>query len=124
MTPPVELPVLDRAEALRRAGGDERLCRELVGVFLRDVPRLTDLICTAIAQHSAKKLRVAAHSLRGSASTVGALAVAGRALILETMGQGSDLRDAAQQQQFLAEDLRQLSLVLNSMPPSATPTSK
>ena len=124
MTLPAELPVLDRAEALRRAGGDERLCCELVGVFLRDVPRLTDLVSTAIAQRSAKKLRIAAHSLRGSASTVGALAVAGRALILETMCQGNDLQDAAQQQQFLAEDLRQLSLVLNSMSPSATPTSK
>jgi HPt (histidine-containing phosphotransfer) domain-containing protein len=124
MTLPSELPVLDRAEALRRAGGDAKLCRELASVFLRDVPRLTDLISAAIAQHSAKKLCIAAHSLRGSASTIGALAVAGRALILETMCQGSDLCDAVQQQHLLAEDLRQLSLVLISMNPSATPASK
>jgi HPt (histidine-containing phosphotransfer) domain-containing protein len=120
MIVPAEVPVLDRTEALRRAGGDEKLRHELVGIFLRDVSRIMQLISAAIAQRSAKKLRVAAHSLRGSASTVGASAVARRAMILETLCQNEDLSDAEQQQTLLVEDLRQLSLVLNSLLQSST----
>lgn len=124
MTPSSVIPVLDRAEGKRRAGGDEKLCNELVAVFLSDLPRLTQLIQAAIAQQSAKALRLAAHSLRGSASQIGALAVVERASILERMAKAGDLSNAQQQEHLLAEDLRQLSLALQATadPPAPLPS--
>ena len=77
--------VLDRAEGVRRSGGDTGLYQELMAVFLADVPRLTQLVHVAIAEQSGPGLRLAAHSLRGYASQIGALAVADRASNLEAM---------------------------------------
>ena len=109
--------VLDRAEGVRRSGGDTGLYQELMAVFLADVPRLTQLVHVAIAEQSGPGLRLAAHSLRGSASQIGALAVADRASNLEAMGKSADLRDALEQQRLLSEDLRQLILALNGAEP-------
>ena len=109
--------VLDRAEGVRRSGGDTGLYQELMAVFLADVPRLTQLVHVAIAEQSGPGLRLAAHSLRGSASQIGALAVADRASNLEAMGKSADLRDALEQQRLLSEDLRQLILALNGTEP-------
>ena len=117
MTSPSAIPVLDRAEGLRRSGGDERLFKELTAVFLADLSRLTQLIQVAITQESAHGLRQAAHSLRGSANQIGALAVAERALHLEKMGKAAALRDAPEQQRLLTEELRQLLLALNVAEP-------
>jgi HPt (histidine-containing phosphotransfer) domain-containing protein len=114
MTPPLPIPVLDRVEGLRRAGGNKKLFLELVEVLRADLPRLTQLINTAIDQQSAPAVREAAHALRGSVSQLGALAVAERAGILEKIGIDGDLRDAERHQHLLAEDLRQLTLALFS----------
>jgi two-component system, sensor histidine kinase and response regulator len=114
MTPPLPIPVLDRVEGLRRAGGNEKLFLELVEVLLDDLPRLTLLVNTAIDEQSAPALREAAHALRGSVSQLGALAVAERARILEKIGIDGELRDAERHQSLLSEDLRQLTLALSS----------
>src|SRR5437899_3070488 len=98
MDSPAPIPVLDRAEGLRRVGGDEKLFREMAELFLADAPRLTQLVCAAVSDRSGKALRLAAHSLKGSASQVGALAVVQRAWALEKMGKENDFRDAEQQQ--------------------------
>lgn len=114
VTSPSVIPVLDCTEGLRRSGGDEQLFRELTAVFLADVSRLTQLIHVALAERSAEGLRQAAHSLRGSASQIGALAVTERASILEKMGKAADLGDAPEQRLLLTEELRQLLLALNA----------
>ena len=115
MTSSPAIAVLDRAEGLRRSGGDEKLFKELRAVFWADLARLTQLVNAAIVQRSAEGLRHAAHSLRGSASQIGALAVAQRALHLEKMGKAADLLDAPEQQLLLTEELRQLLVALDAV---------
>jgi two-component system sensor histidine kinase/response regulator len=114
MDSPAPIPVLDRAEGLRRVGGDEKLYREMAELFLADAPRLTQLISAAIAGRSPKGLRLAAHSLKGSASQVGATAAVERAWLLEKMGKENDFREAEHHLHLLTEELRQLSLALHA----------
>ena len=113
MDSPASIPVLDRAEGMRRVGGDEKLFREMAELFLADAPRLTQLISAAIAERSPKGLRLAAHSLKGSASQIGASAVMTRAWFLEKMGKESNFHEAEHQLHLLKEELRQLALALH-----------
>jgi len=63
---------VDLARALHWVGGDRRLLRELVGVFVEEAPgRLAELRRGAAARDAATVERVA-HSLKGSAGLLGA----------------------------------------------------
>ena len=101
-------PVLDHVEGLRRVAGDESLYRDLVQVFLRDLPRILGQLDAALAQAAGAALQCAAHSLKGSASQIGACAVAAHAGILEELARRSMLTEAAQARQQLDEALAQL----------------
>lgn len=109
------LAVLDRNEGLRRVRGNEKLYHELVAVFLDDVPRLMGLLRMALANGSAQELHHAAHSLKGSASHLGAAAVAQSAWALEKIGRAGDLTDAADHFLLLEGDLHRLIPVLQSL---------
>lgn len=115
MIEPDPPPVLDRDEGLRRVRGNEKLYRELAAVLLHDLPRLSGLLRTALENRSAKELHYAAHCLKGSASHVGAVAVAQSAWVLEKMGHDGDLTDVMQPFFLLERDLLQLTLRLQSL---------
>jgi HPt (histidine-containing phosphotransfer) domain-containing protein len=114
-------PVLDRAEGLRRVRGNETLYRELMQVFLNDLPRLTALLRTALENASANDLHYAAHSLKGSASHLGALAIAQDAWIFEKMGRDGDLAGAMDHFRVFEQDLHRLIPVLQSLTSDAPP---
>jgi HPt (histidine-containing phosphotransfer) domain-containing protein len=82
-----ERPV-DLAVALRWLGGDRRLLRELVGIFVDDGPKRLEALRTAVRTVDGQQVEQIAHSLKGSASILGA----GR------------LRDAAQALEDAAHD--------------------
>jgi HPt (histidine-containing phosphotransfer) domain-containing protein len=82
-----ERPV-DLAVALRWLGGDRRLLRELVGIFVDDGPKRLEALRTAVRTVDGRQVEQIAHSLKGSASILGA----GR------------LRDAAQALEDAAHD--------------------
>jgi HPt (histidine-containing phosphotransfer) domain-containing protein len=82
-----EQPV-DLAVALRWLGGDRRLLRELVGIFVDDGPKRLEALRTAVRTVDGQQVEQIAHSLKGSASILGA----GR------------LRDAAQALEDAAHD--------------------
>jgi CheY-like chemotaxis protein len=84
-------PVLNRAEALDRVGGDEDLFRELAAVFLDQSPRWLSAIRQALDGQDAAQLRAAAHPLKGSLGTFAAQTAVAAALRLETMGRKGDL---------------------------------
>jgi HPt (histidine-containing phosphotransfer) domain-containing protein len=107
-------PVLERAEGIRRSGGDESIFNELTTIFLADVGRLAGLVRTAVEQQSADGLIYAAHTLRGSASQIGATAVAERSRILEKMARAGDLSKSHEQLRLLNEDIQQLTDLLQS----------
>lgn len=63
---------VDLARALHWVGGDRRLLRELVGVFVEEAPgRLAELRRGAAARDATTVERVA-HSLKGSSGLLGA----------------------------------------------------
>lgn len=68
----MEPAAVDLARALHWVGGDRRLLRDLVGVFVEEAPgRLAELRRATVARDAATVERVA-HSLKGSAGLLGA----------------------------------------------------
>ena len=70
--PPFPAATIDRAEALRRTGGDGELVRELAGMCAEECPKLMANIRGAVARHDGALLRLSAHALKGSVATFGA----------------------------------------------------
>jgi CheY-like chemotaxis protein len=99
---------LDRAEALRRVNGDEALLSEIATLFLADYPRLLTEIDSAIVEGDAKRLRLAAHTLKGSLSFFGARSASENARQLEMMGLGGIMTDAAAVFTTLQEQMSRL----------------
>ena len=88
-----EATVIDRAvlRALARDVGDDAIVEEICDIFLTETgPRLRE-IERAVHDRDADVLRVSAHTLKGSASNVGAIAVASAAAELERLARGSEL---------------------------------
>jgi HPt (histidine-containing phosphotransfer) domain-containing protein len=67
--------VLNLTQALARAGGSEKLLHRVCQVFLDNLPRMWAAIQTAVANGDAAAIQQAAHTLKGSASLLGAHAV-------------------------------------------------
>jgi two-component system sensor histidine kinase/response regulator len=84
----------NRGVALDRVGGDEALLQEVIDLFLDEYPHLVAEVEQAVAESDPKLLERAAHSLKGSLSTIGAEAAADEALRLEMMGRMGGLEGA------------------------------
>ena len=78
--------VWDRAAALATVEGDTELLGEIIGLFLEEAPRLLESARDAAARQDGQALERAAHSLKGSAASLGAGTVVAAALTLETLG--------------------------------------
>jgi CheY-like chemotaxis protein len=103
-------PDFDRTEALRRAGGDESLLRDLVQVFLGTYPAALAELHEAFTRQDGDVLRRVAHRLKGEAGTIGARNVARAAQCLEVPG-GTG-RGNAQALATLREALRRAAPLL------------
>ncbi|MBI4517040.1 MAG: Hpt domain-containing protein [Deltaproteobacteria bacterium] len=107
--------VLDMDTALERLEGDHDLLRELVQLFLEEVPDLTRTIHGAVEQRQAKALQQAAHSLKGAAANLSATAVAESAKRLEHMGRDNDFSQAPEALAALQTNLERLAEVLTTI---------
>jgi CheY-like chemotaxis protein/HPt (histidine-containing phosphotransfer) domain-containing protein len=87
--------VFDEADALRRAGGDRKLLQELIALYRADAPATLDAIDKALGDRDAEALRIAAHTLKGSAATVGGTAVRAAAASVENVAKTGSLDGAA-----------------------------
>src|SRR5262249_37791223 len=81
---------VDLTAALERTGGDVELLRELAGVFCSDCPRLLSHVRSALDARDAKRLKEAAHALKGAVGVFDPAGAYETALALETMESGSD----------------------------------
>jgi len=63
---PVELKLVNYADALTNVGGDHDLLVTLIGVFLEDSQRLLQDMQDALASQDGPKLQRSAHSMKGS----------------------------------------------------------
>jgi HPt (histidine-containing phosphotransfer) domain-containing protein len=77
-----ERPV-DLSVALRWLGGDRHLLAELVGIFVDDGPKRMQAIRVALTAADVRQVEQVAHSLKGSASILGATQLQSAALALE-----------------------------------------
>jgi two-component system sensor histidine kinase/response regulator len=94
MTRHLEEPVLDRAEALARVGGDLELLQEIAALFLDEYPRALDELHQALAAGDAKALEHSAHGLKGSVANFGARVAVDAAFQLEQLGRAHKLDQA------------------------------
>ena len=84
----------DREEALGRVDGDPDLLREIAALFLESCePWLADLR-RGLADSDAARIAKAAHTLKGSAASFGALQLVDAALRVEKIGASLDLAEA------------------------------
>jgi CheY-like chemotaxis protein/HPt (histidine-containing phosphotransfer) domain-containing protein len=107
--------VLDRAAILARVDGDEELLEELVTIFLDNSLQLMNEIRESLARGDSKRLRHAAHTLKGSAANFGTSPVCEEAARLEMMGHNEDLTGAEAVWAELEEAMKNLKLVLKSL---------
>ena len=81
--------------ALRRiVGGDEKLLREVVRVFLEDTPGKLSGLAIALAAQDSSALAMAAHGLKGSAAALGAREATEAAAHLEALARARNLPEA------------------------------
>jgi PAS domain S-box-containing protein len=82
------------AALLRIVGGDEKLLREVVRVFLEDGPAKLSALNVALDARDSNALAVAAHGLKGSAAAIGARAATDAAAHLEALARARNLAEA------------------------------
>jgi signal transduction histidine kinase/DNA-binding response OmpR family regulator len=104
--------VLDRDTLWARAGDDAVLVKELVHIFLQDVPRLLTDVRDSIARGEARKLKESAHAVKGAASVFGARPTVEAAARLENLGQTGEFAQAAQALPSLEQALTRLQPAL------------
>jgi CheY-like chemotaxis protein len=102
-------------EALSSVGGDGELLRELAGVCLEECPLLLQQIRLGLAQRDAARLRLAAHTLKGSIASFGAPAAYAAALRLETLAQDGNLDEAAVAWATLEQEIRRFLPALTAL---------
>ena len=85
---------LDLVAVLERVGGDEELLREITAIFLEDYPSLIGEIQAAIEAKDARRLEVAAHTLKGSVANFGAQDAIEAAYRLEQLGRNCQMVEA------------------------------
>jgi protein-histidine pros-kinase len=88
--PALRVSAVDLTAALERTGGDVELLRELAGVFCSDCPRLLAHVRTALDARDGKRLKEAAHALKGAVGVFDPAGAYETALALETLESGSD----------------------------------
>ena len=115
MTTGSELPadeILDRARLVEASGGIEGFAEELVSLFLDDAgPRLAAMRAAAEGGNPEGVWREA-HTLKGSAATIGAARASETSRILEMAARSGDLSNARALIADLAGELEQVAKAL------------
>jgi HPt (histidine-containing phosphotransfer) domain-containing protein len=87
--------IIDRSVLADLRAIDEALVRDVVTIFADDAPRQIAALRAALATREARAVERAAHRLKGTASGVGAVALAAAAATLEHAARAGDLEKAA-----------------------------
>lgn len=118
-TAPSEHPVFDRDGALVRLGGDPVFLETILLMALQDLPSNLDLLQKALAGADIAQARLYAHSIKGTAGTVGAMSVREAAAQLESCAKADDLNGAHSALQTLALAIAEFA---RAAQPPTTPT--
>jgi len=96
---------VDRDLALANVGGDQELLAEIVELFVGESPRMMAAVDRAVASSDAAALRLAAHTLKGSASVFGAQHAVELSFELESMGDAGELTGAEEILALLRDEI-------------------
>lgn len=86
--------VFDKSSLLNRVLGDEDLVREVIEVFLSDIPNKINAMKQALDKREASQVRDQAHAVKGAAMNVSALALRETAFQMEQAGESEDMEKA------------------------------
>jgi CheY-like chemotaxis protein len=107
--------VVNMTAALERTGGDMDLLRELAGVFCTDCPRMLAHIRIALDEHDGRRLKEAAHALKGAVGVFDPEGAYATALSLESQNSEGDQAGAEQIYQRLQEQIDRLLPALEEL---------
>jgi HPt (histidine-containing phosphotransfer) domain-containing protein len=93
--PAIDVRALDNIRKLQQPGAPDLLER-IVALYLHDVPKLVQSMREAIAAGDGIVLQRAAHTLKSSSATLGALQLAKLCNEMEVQARGKHLVDAGQ----------------------------
>ena len=88
--------IFDKQTLLNRLCNDDKLLIELVSIFIETVPDKINELKTACGSEALEDIKRIAHSIKGSASTIGALTIQDISLKIEKAAESSDLEKAVQ----------------------------
>ncbi|MFP4308940.1 MAG: PAS domain S-box protein [Desulfococcaceae bacterium] len=103
-------PVLDRAALLDRCMDKEDLAREILGIFLDEMPLRIQELRTALDAGDASAAHMAVHSIKGMAANTGAEALRLLAGKMENAIRAGDLEAVGERMGRLAEKLEELRI--------------
>ena len=103
-----EKEILNTDEALARAGGSTGLLRRVSQVFLDNMPSMWTAIQNSVAKRDAAAIQRSAHTLKGSASLIGARATMEAARELEIMAKSEKLDKVASALEQIDRELKRL----------------
>jgi two-component system, sensor histidine kinase and response regulator len=105
----------DLAAGLQRVEGDRELLEEISRIFADECPKILAEIRHAFDTSDAPLLDRLAHTLKGSAANLGALAVPRSAAALEQLARAGDFRGAEAQFKIVEKDVRTLLVELEGI---------
>ena len=88
-------PALDRAALLERIGGDTELADELINVFLEDAPKQIQNLENAFAEDDMHTVERAAHTIKGTAANLSAVALSEAGAALEAAARKAEKKAIA-----------------------------
>jgi HPt (histidine-containing phosphotransfer) domain-containing protein len=100
--------VLNKDEALARAGGSKKILCRVLNVFLEHLPAMRNELQTSVAQMDAATIQRSAHTLKGSASVIGAVSATMAARELEMMAKSGKLDEIHCAMDRLDHELKRL----------------
>ncbi len=100
--------VFDKDMALEMFEGEEEFLKELVEIFINDVPEHMSEIEEAVNCRNSEALVKSAHKLKGAAANFGKNVTTGTAFKLETMGRENNLDGGEEVYGTLVKDIESL----------------
>ncbi len=107
------LPVWDQAAFLERLSGDEEGAKEILEVFLEDIPRQVRELSEHLSVGRRGEAKKVAHTVKGASASVGAEALAYAAAEMEAAVMGDSAGAVARGVEALESELQRLTHVLS-----------
>ena len=107
--------IIDKTAAMEAVGGDQDLLRDIAKIFLEECPRLMAEIAGFLEGEHPEHVAQPAHSLKGSAANLGAVATMEAASALEQVGKSGDRAAAREAHARLDAEIKRLQAELATL---------